>query len=121
MPLEVSFDSTEVIHMINNGHLCYDPFISECMCSMRRTDSSIVKHRYREQNCVADLLAKEESRESLFEKTNIMVVPPIFAMDAVWANIFETMFCKNGDCNLDHYMVNYDNFTGSSSTASIVM
>lgn len=39
----------------------------------------MIKHNYREQNRVADLLAKEVARKAIFGKLTMLVVPPMYA------------------------------------------
>lgn len=46
-----------------------------------------VKHNYREQNRVVDLLAKEGGRKFFFGRITMLAVPPVFANEAVWADI----------------------------------
>nr|XP_016450800.1 PREDICTED: uncharacterized protein LOC107775563 [Nicotiana tabacum] len=61
-----------------------------------------IGHSYGEQNQVADLLTKEGAKNESFEKTQFLAVPPVFANDAVWADILGTSFRRKINiCNID--------------------
>ncbi|OIS96887.1 hypothetical protein A4A49_60645, partial [Nicotiana attenuata] len=62
---------------------------------MQRMDKVMVRHTYREQNRVADVLAKEAAKSNI-----ILEVPPTFANDVFWADILgsEVVFLA---CNID--------------------
>ncbi|KAF3647283.1 hypothetical protein FXO38_18738 [Capsicum annuum] len=53
------------------------------MSKLKRLRNPEVKHSYREQNGVADALAKDGARASGFQETTLFEVPPICAKDAV--------------------------------------
>lgn len=59
IPLEVTTDSFDIIQMLNNGNLIYDPIISQCRLPLERLGKPAVKHSYR---AVVDLLAKKGKR-----------------------------------------------------------
>ncbi|OIS95740.1 hypothetical protein A4A49_03511 [Nicotiana attenuata] len=87
--------------MMESGHLPYKPIISECRLLMARPGNLVISHIYTEQNRVADLLAKEGAKKKLFDKPRILVVPPMFANDTVWADILGTTFDrKTAECNI---------------------
>ncbi|KAK4729120.1 hypothetical protein R3W88_022108 [Solanum pinnatisectum] len=92
MPLEISTDSIEVINFINNVHESYSSIICECRSLMHLLGDPKLSHTYREQNKVADLLAKEGAKKRLFERTRILQVPPMFANETVWADILGTTY-----------------------------
>lgn len=81
---------------------------------MRRLGNPVGKHSYREQTRVANLLAlRKVLREMHFGRTNVLAVPPMFVMDAVWADILGTMFCRTNG--------HYDNYNGSSLAIASTM
>ncbi|KAK4727172.1 hypothetical protein R3W88_032089 [Solanum pinnatisectum] len=49
------------MHMINQNTLLYDNLIVECRCLMMKLKITKLSHVFREQNKVADTLAKEGS------------------------------------------------------------
>ncbi|KAG5623566.1 hypothetical protein H5410_008784, partial [Solanum commersonii] len=70
MPLKISTDSIELLRDLK------------------------LSHTYREQNKVADLLAKEGANRRLFERTRILQVPPMFANESVWTVILGTTYSR---------------------------
>lgn len=48
LPLEIAIYSTEIIHMINHGHLYYNPLILACKSLLRKLGSPIVMHNFKE-------------------------------------------------------------------------
>ncbi|OIT01316.1 putative ribonuclease h protein, partial [Nicotiana attenuata] len=63
LPLEIDTDSSETINMLINGNLIFDPLICECRSLIQRMGRVEVRHTYREQNRVADVLAKKAAKE----------------------------------------------------------
>ncbi|OIT27443.1 putative ribonuclease h protein, partial [Nicotiana attenuata] len=59
LPLQIDTDSSEIIGMLAEGNLIFDPLICECRLLIQRMGSVVVRHSFREQNRVADALAKE--------------------------------------------------------------
>uniref|UniRef100_A0A3Q7G4T2 Uncharacterized protein n=1 Tax=Solanum lycopersicum TaxID=4081 RepID=A0A3Q7G4T2_SOLLC len=47
---------------------------------------------YREENRVAEELAKEGARQSLLEETTLLEVPPVYAIEAVQTDTLGTTF-----------------------------
>ncbi|OIT30140.1 putative ribonuclease h protein, partial [Nicotiana attenuata] len=58
LPLHIDTDSAEIIGMLE-GNLIFDPLICECRLLIQRMGRVVVRHAFREQNRVADALAKE--------------------------------------------------------------
>lgn len=82
-----------------------------------------MRHEFREQTRVADPLAKEGFKGRCFEKPNVLVVPPMFSMDVVWADISGTTFIRHvKDCNITNYIVDYSTINGSApeTTSDII-
>ncbi|OIS96631.1 hypothetical protein A4A49_60609 [Nicotiana attenuata] len=51
---------------------------------MQRMDRVVVRHTYREQNRVANAMAKEAVVPSFFGRSSLLAVPPMFANDVFW-------------------------------------
>ncbi|OIS98852.1 hypothetical protein A4A49_60864, partial [Nicotiana attenuata] len=67
---------------------------------IQRMDSVVVKYINREQNRVADALAKEAAKEAFLNKSRMLSVPPLFAM--FWADILGTELVRSFvGCNID--------------------
>lgn len=47
----------------------------------------LVRHVYREQNKVTDLLAKKDAMEKLFDRIRILIIPPVFFNNALCSEI----------------------------------
>ncbi|XP_059315446.1 uncharacterized protein LOC132066074 [Lycium ferocissimum] len=123
MPLEINTDSTEVIKMINEGHLSYNSIISDCRCLMRKLAHPVLKHSYREQNKVADLSAEEGGKQHLFEGMEILAVPPMFVRKVFWADRVETVYDRNVNflCCNTHKGANSGQPNGSNAINSNVV
>ncbi|OIT02668.1 putative ribonuclease h protein, partial [Nicotiana attenuata] len=59
LPLEINTDSAETINMLINGNMIFDPLICECRSLIQRMGRVEVKRTYKEQDRVADVLAKK--------------------------------------------------------------
>lgn len=86
-PLEVSTYSMDVINILNKGHKRYDNIVCECKYLLRLLEPMELKHVFREQNRVADTLAKEGAKlidpgNTLFFVNVPMHVKPLFDADA---------------------------------------
>ncbi|XP_070039961.1 uncharacterized protein [Nicotiana tomentosiformis] len=102
IPLDINTDSPEIIQMLLTGNLTYDPMICECRLLMQRMDKVVVRHTYREQNRVADVLAKEAAKPSFLGRFSLLVVPPMFANDIFCAVILGTEVVRKFlACNID--------------------
>ncbi|WMV59693.1 hypothetical protein MTR67_053078 [Solanum verrucosum] len=60
--LQIETDSTVILEIINTGHVSYTNIITECRELLRQLGSPQISHSRREQNQVADKLAKEGAR-----------------------------------------------------------
>uniref|UniRef100_A0A1S4DRT1 RNase H type-1 domain-containing protein n=1 Tax=Nicotiana tabacum TaxID=4097 RepID=A0A1S4DRT1_TOBAC len=80
-PLMIDIDYEHVLKMLKHGNLTHNPIISECRYLMEQLGNPAIDHSYREQNQVADLLAKEGAKKEVFDKTQFFAVPPVFAND----------------------------------------
>ncbi|OIT00617.1 hypothetical protein A4A49_59853, partial [Nicotiana attenuata] len=69
---------------------------------IQRMDNVVVRHIYREQNRVADALAKEATKEIFLNKSMTLSVPPMFVNDVFWADILGTEIVRSFvNCNLN--------------------
>ncbi|OIS97736.1 hypothetical protein A4A49_62525, partial [Nicotiana attenuata] len=72
-----------------------------------RMDRVVVKHIYREQNMVADALAKEAAKKVFLNKSRILSVPPMFVNDIFWADTLGTESVRTFEgCNMDSILHN---------------
>lgn len=116
MPLEVNIDSTKVIHSINKGNLVYETTVCECRSLLTALGHPPVNHSYREANRVADKLAKEASKMNE-ATTNFLVVPPVFANEAIWADILGTILeKKTRGCNVYNVAIDYNLFVEAETS-----
>lgn len=84
---DINVDSKDVIYMFSNGNPLYDQIIDDSRLLIRRLGGSTMWHRYREQNRVADVLAKHEALLKYFGGSQVFIVPPTFVLKEVWADI----------------------------------
>lgn len=68
IPLEINTDSELVIKMLKHGNFHYNSIIYEYRFHL---GSPAPGHSFREQNQVADLLAKEGARKEIFERIDL--------------------------------------------------
>ncbi|OIT03985.1 hypothetical protein A4A49_64319, partial [Nicotiana attenuata] len=75
---------------------------------IQRMGSVIVRHSYREQNRVADALAKEAAKKNFLNKILLLAVPTVFANDVFWADTLGTELPRIFlGCNIDTIMQNF--------------
>lgn len=66
-PLEVHTDSATSVSIISNSHACFTNLISECRYLLKKLRPTTLKHVFREENGVADAIAKEAARVAYFD------------------------------------------------------
>ncbi|KAM3308346.1 hypothetical protein P3S67_010090 [Capsicum chacoense] len=93
-PIEINVDSLELITMLSKGNPMYNDIIDDCRLRLRRLGNPRVVHCYREQNGVADALAKLGSDSDIQQGTLFFEVPPMCARNSVWADIAGTYFVR---------------------------
>lgn len=59
IPLQIYSDSMELVHAIDHDHILFTNILSKSRHLMQELEAAKMKHIYREQNQVADKLAKE--------------------------------------------------------------
>nr|XP_009802861.1 PREDICTED: uncharacterized protein LOC104248321 [Nicotiana sylvestris]XP_016462304.1 PREDICTED: uncharacterized protein LOC107785498 [Nicotiana tabacum] len=76
LPLQVEIDAKEVITLLDNQNSRYSNLILDCRYLLGTLHDPVVNHAYREQNCVADNLAKLGNRMPPAAALCIFVEPP---------------------------------------------
>ncbi|OIT39444.1 putative ribonuclease h protein [Nicotiana attenuata] len=85
-PLEVEVDEKDLILLLHSENIAFSNLIADCRYYLGQLGNPVVKHAYREQNMVADQLAKSgynfgnEYLPTVFENVPIFV-EPTFARD----------------------------------------
>uniref|UniRef100_A0A1U7XD92 Uncharacterized protein LOC104236586 n=1 Tax=Nicotiana sylvestris TaxID=4096 RepID=A0A1U7XD92_NICSY len=84
VPLEVEVNSKDIIRLLTSNNVATNNLISDCRYLLDRLGKPIVLYAYREQNSVADKLAKEDYNFGIQSVVHIFDGSPDFA----WA-VFE--------------------------------
>ncbi|KAF3676856.1 hypothetical protein FXO37_05138 [Capsicum annuum] len=88
-PTIINTDS--LLNILSNGHPLYSNIPSECRCLLRELDAATLVHVFREQNRVADQLAKEGKNASLFGASFLLLyVTPLSVQTLLQADIVGT-------------------------------
>lgn len=74
-------------NMVTHGHLLYNNLIVECRYLIKRLNAPKLVHTFREQNRVANVLAKKGMQNVVFDIPTILQVPPMCAQQAFQAYI----------------------------------
>jgi len=112
--IQINTDSTEVIKVIQNGHDSFTNIISECRELLRLMGIPQISHSRRQQNQLADILAKEGSRLKQDVDFVEWIVSPVFALKALGADMERTTFDKHivpplqSDSTNDNVVANLD-------------
>ncbi|KAF3626158.1 hypothetical protein FXO38_29423 [Capsicum annuum] len=101
-PIEINVNFLEVILMPTKGNSVYNDIVDDCRSRIRRLGNPHVVHCYREQNGVADALAKLGANSDIQQGSRLFKVPPMCAQNAVWADIAGTHFIRLLKTNLMH-------------------
>lgn len=81
---------------------------------MEQLGSPAIRHTFREQNQVPDLLTKEGSRKGIVDRTHFLAVSPVFENEAAWTDILGVVFTrKTNVCNTSIMLDNDDGTQGS--------
>lgn len=81
--------------MLNNNNLHYDLILHACRPMLIKVGRQAVVHCFRDQNSIADALAKEAAKKEFFGSTRIFAVPPMYVMKAIWKNILGSTYARN--------------------------
>ncbi|PHT50936.1 hypothetical protein CQW23_10683 [Capsicum baccatum] len=91
--------SSFIIIILEQNHHCF--FLLRAvlieinkMSTLRKIGTPPVLHCYREQNHVADALAKHGATTGLFEQINHLAVPPVYALKHMWSDTLGTTFVR---------------------------
>ncbi|OIS98192.1 hypothetical protein A4A49_62355, partial [Nicotiana attenuata] len=82
-PLQVEIDAKEVRRLLHDNNIVYANLLNACRHLLRQLHDPVVSHAYREQNRLADQLAKSGS---FLEGNSIMQIfdkPPLF-VGRIW-------------------------------------
>lgn len=93
-PLEINTDSIELVNMFCCGHLLYETLISECKYLMQRLGAPRLVYVFREQNRIADALAKEGAKMEGFDDPTFLEVPLMCDRGPLHADIVGTTFIR---------------------------
>lgn len=86
LPLEMKTDVQEVITLLETNNSKYTDLICDCRHVLRMLHDPVVRHAYREQNGVADQLAKLGSRMQDDAMRQLFVKPLFFVSIQLQAN-----------------------------------
>ncbi|XP_047253752.1 uncharacterized protein LOC124887876 [Capsicum annuum] len=86
-PLTVEVDSMEILNMFHRGNPLYDSIVNACRFLLESLKNSPVQYIYREQNRVADMLAKQGSEKDLFDRLRVYVTPPANVGVVFWEDL----------------------------------
>lgn len=84
----------ELVHAIEHDHVLFTNLSSECRHLMQELETVKVKHNYREQNQVADTLAKEGRNHPHYGAPHILLVAPLYATTVIEADSRGTTFIR---------------------------
>ncbi|KAK4739250.1 hypothetical protein R3W88_002947 [Solanum pinnatisectum] len=73
---EIETDSAEILQLLDHAKPPYDIIISDCRSLLRKLQNPVVRHSFRQGNYVADILAKQGSRLTNYDKTTLLQSPP---------------------------------------------
>ncbi|XP_070014787.1 uncharacterized protein [Nicotiana sylvestris] len=76
--IEIESDSTDIIKMLIDENDSSNACLLKCRSLMRQLKSPVIKHNFREENAVADCLAKEAVKNFKSDKCYHLACPPLF-------------------------------------------
>ncbi|OIT02095.1 hypothetical protein A4A49_02667 [Nicotiana attenuata] len=79
VPLEVEVDSQDIITLLYSNNVSCDNLTSDCRYFLDRLGKPVVLHAYREQNGVADKLAKAGCNFDIYSTVRVLDDSPDFA------------------------------------------
>lgn len=91
--------------MLNDGNPHYSPLLDDFRFMLKELGETVVKHYYREQNGVADIVAKKVAAMEASRGLHLFVAPPVHVLDQVWADINRTNYSRYfriNNSNLGH-------------------
>ncbi|KAK6804968.1 hypothetical protein RDI58_002752 [Solanum bulbocastanum] len=70
--LEIETNLTEILQLLDCAKQPYDIIISDCRSLLRKLQNPVVRHSFRQGNYVADILAKQGSKLTNYDKTTLL-------------------------------------------------
>ncbi|OIT27453.1 hypothetical protein A4A49_56021, partial [Nicotiana attenuata] len=98
-------DSQDIITLLYSNNVSCDNLTSDCRYFLDKLGKSVVLHTYREQNRVADKLAKAGCDFDIYSAVRVLDDSPDFA----WS-IFEQERSAAQGHILEHFRPHFDNF-----------
>lgn len=90
--LEIESDALDALDCILTGKSIYANLIFECRYWLSRLTERVLRHAFREQNQLADRMAKEGASQGRLGDVRVFVTPPEFAQDLLLADSQETLY-----------------------------
>lgn len=94
VPLEINIDCKGIIQLLINDHLSYTNVLYDCREMLRKLGNTLIHHRFREENKMADALAKEGSKLKGANSFIFWSIPPFFVSAELEADKTETSFAR---------------------------
>lgn len=105
-PLEINSDSSTAIDIISPNYLGCCNIILECRCLMQALETPLLRHTCREQNRIADILARTGTGNTSFDQLQILTIPLICAVETLAAdnrgNVFLRKIATDNVINLNY-------------------
>ncbi|KAM3264546.1 hypothetical protein P3L10_001540 [Capsicum annuum] len=92
--IQIDTGCIALIDILSSNHRLYDNLLHECRSLMTKLDATMPADVFREQNSVADILAKAGARMYSFGSLNIMLVPLLFVRVAFEPDTRGTLFTR---------------------------
>ncbi|KAK6781886.1 hypothetical protein RDI58_019682 [Solanum bulbocastanum] len=80
-PLEVEFDSTDLLLYLEEPISLYSPLISSCISMLRKLGNQVVRHNFWQGNKVADFLCKIACQLTTTPQSCVLLSPVAAAED----------------------------------------
>lgn len=93
-PLEIHVDCKEIIHMLEHDHPSYANILCDCRELLDLPGNLPIHHSFREQNQVADGLAKGGAMMKEANSYVLLEVPPLFVSTKIEADKVGTLFFR---------------------------
>ncbi|WMV53491.1 hypothetical protein MTR67_046876, partial [Solanum verrucosum] len=93
-PLEINVDCQDILHCLANDHPSYSNSLADCRELLLKLGNPLVQHKYREENQVADTLAKEGSRLKEANSLILWTTPPLIVSSRIEADKVGTLFVR---------------------------
>nr|XP_009801854.1 PREDICTED: uncharacterized protein LOC104247509 [Nicotiana sylvestris] len=122
VPLEVEVDSQDIIMLLHSNNVSFDNLTTDCRYFLNRLGKPVVLHAYREQNRVADKLAKAGCNFDIQSVVCIFEDNPDFAWSvfaqersAVQRHVLDQFRPHSDNYNIVNTYCNSGKFSSSSN------